>query len=130
MFCRTPQREAEEVVDRRHPLGVAARQVVVDRDDVHALAGERVEDDRERAGERLALAGLHLGDLPGVQDHAADQLHVEVAHAHRALADLARDREDLGQDVVERLVAGGDPARISAKRSLSSSSDSSSSSGS
>ena len=30
--------EAEEAIDRAHPLGVAPRQVVVDGDDVHALA--------------------------------------------------------------------------------------------
>ena len=74
--------EAEGGVDRAHPLGVAAGEVVVDGDDVDALAGERVEHDGERAGQRLALAGLHLGDRAGVEDHAADHLDVEVAHAH------------------------------------------------
>src|SRR4051794_12705557 len=98
-------RDAERVVDRRHPLGVAAGEVVVDRDDVDALPRERVEDDGQRGGERLALAGLHLGDVAAVQHHAADGLHVEVAHAHRALAHLADDRERLGQQVVERLAA-------------------------
>src|SRR4051794_36587485 len=93
---------AERVVDRRHPVGVAAGEVVVDRDHVHARAGQRVEDDGERRGERLALAGLHLGDVAAVQHHAADELHVEVAHAHRAPADLADDRERLRQEVVER----------------------------
>ena len=38
-----------------------------------------------------------------MQDHAADHLHVEVAHAHFALADLAHDREGLGQEDVEAL---------------------------
>ena len=101
MFCRIPTVTPQHLVDRAHPLGVAAGQVVVDRDDVDALAGERVEDDGERAGQRLALAGLHLGDVAAVQHHAADQLHVEVAHAHRAPADLADDREALRQDLVE-----------------------------
>ena len=35
--------EAERLVDRAHPVGVAAGQVVVDGDHVDALAGERVE---------------------------------------------------------------------------------------
>ena len=43
--------------------------------------GERVQVQRQRGHERLALAGLHLGDAALVQHHAADQLHVEVAHA-------------------------------------------------
>ena len=42
-----------------------------------------------------------------VQRHPADQLHVEVAHPHRALAGLAHDREALGQQLVERLALGG-----------------------
>ena len=99
--------QPEPVVDRAHPLGVAAGEVVVDRDEVDALAGQRVEDDGERGGQRLALAGLHLGDVAAVQDHPADELHVEVAHAHRALADLADDGEGLGQQVVERLAVAG-----------------------
>ena len=55
-------RHAEELVDLAHPLGVAAGEVVVDGDDVDALAGERVEIDGKRGDERLAFAGLHLGD--------------------------------------------------------------------
>ena len=38
-----------------------------------------------------------------MQDHAADQLDVEVALAERALAGLAREREGLVEKVVERL---------------------------
>ena len=100
--------DPERVVDRPHPLGVAAGEVVVDGDDVDAVAGERVEEDRERRGQRLALAGLHLGDRAGVQDHAADQLDVVVALAERPPARLAAERERLGQEVVERLAALAD----------------------
>jgi hypothetical protein len=74
---------------------------------VHALAGERVEIGRERGDQRLALAGLHLGDLAVVEHHAADQLHVEVAHAQRALGSLAHHRERLGQQLVEARAALG-----------------------
>src|SRR5437763_11465129 len=35
---------------------------------------------------------------------AADYLHVEVAHACRAHRGLAREREDFGQNAVERLL--------------------------
>jgi hypothetical protein len=79
-------RQAEEVVELAHPLRIAVGQVVVDRDDVHALAGQGIEVHRQRGGERLALAGAHLGDLAVVQRHAAEHLHVEVAHLHDALA--------------------------------------------
>ena len=99
-------RQAEEVEDRRHPVGVALREVLVDRDDVRALAGQRVQVRGQRRDERLALAGAHLGDLALVQDHAADQLHVEVTQPQRAARGLADDGERLGQHVVERLARG------------------------
>ncbi len=44
---------------------------------------------------------------PSCRAIAADQLHVEVAHPHRALARLAHDREALRQQVLERLAVGG-----------------------
>ncbi len=112
-------RHAEVVVEAAHPLGVAARQVVVDRHQVHTLAGQRIEVDRQRGHQRLAFAGAHLGDLAVVQRHAADQLHVEVAHLQRALAGLADHGEDLGQQVVERaalLEAGAELGRLALQR--------------
>ena len=88
----------------RHPLGMETREVVVHRDEVHALAGERVEVARQRRDERLALAGLHLGDPPEVHRGAAHDLDVEVALAERALAGLADDRERLRQHLGEAVL--------------------------
>ena len=105
----TPTVMPRKLVDLAHPVGVAAGEVVVHRDDVHALAGERVEIDRQRRDERLAFAGLHLGDAALVQHHAADELDVEMALAERALGRLAHGREGLDQDIVELLA--GRPAR-------------------
>ena len=70
-----------------------------------AASTQGVEHDRQRRGQRLALAGAHLGDGAVVEHHAADELHVEVAHAHRALAGLADERETLGQQMVEARAA-------------------------
>ena len=60
---------------------------------------------RQGRDQRLALAGLHLGDLAAVEHHAADQLDVEVALAERAARGLAHHREGLGQHFIQRLVA-------------------------
>ena len=102
----TPTDHAEEAVEAAHPLRVAAGQVVVDGDDVDALAVERVEVGRQGRDQRLAFAGLHFGDPAAVEHHAADQLHVEVPHVQHAAAGLADDRERLGQQVVERFAVG------------------------
>ena len=96
--------EPEEPVDLAHPLGVALGQVVVDGDQVHAAARERVEVRRERGDEGLALAGLHLRDPAEVQRGAAHDLHVEVPLPERALPGLAHRRERLGEEVVEVLL--------------------------
>ncbi len=69
---------------------------------MHALAGQGVEVDRQGGGQRLALAGAHLGDLAVVQRDPAHQLDVEVAHLHDALARLADHGKGLGQQRVER----------------------------
>ena len=73
--------ESEEAVDLAHPFGVSLGEIVVDGDHVHAAPGEGIEIDRQRGDQGLAFAGLHLGDLALVQDHAADELHVEMALA-------------------------------------------------
>ena len=95
--------EAEKLVNLAHPLGVALGQVVVDRDHVDALAGQGVEVAGEGCHQGFAFAGLHFRYLALVQDHAADQLHVEVAHFDGAPARFAHYGEGLGQDFVERL---------------------------
>jgi len=85
-------------------LRVAAREVVVDGDDVHAAAGEGVEDRSERRHERLAFARPHLGDPALVEHRATDELDVEVAHPEGPFHGFARHREDLGEDIVKRLL--------------------------
>ena len=98
--------EAEEFVQRTHPVGVAASQVVVDGDHVHALAGQRVEVHSQGTDQGLAFTGAHFCDHAFVQGHAADQLDIEVTHAHYALAGLAGHGEGFGQQLVERLAFG------------------------
>ena len=99
-------RQSQAHVERSHPFHVAACQVVVDRDHVDALAFQRIQIRRQRRHERLAFAGHHLGDRTTVQDHAAHQLHVEVAHAQIATPRLATDRKGFHQQVVQRLALG------------------------
>ncbi len=94
-------RHAEEAVDLTHPIRVAPGEVVVDRDDVRALAGQGVQIDGQRGDQRLALAGPHLGDLALVQDHAADELDVVVPHSRARAGGLADHREGRDQEVVE-----------------------------
>ena len=95
-------REAQEAVDLPHPLAVALGEIVVHGDDMHALAGQRIEVHRERGDQRLAFARLHLGDVALVKHHAADHLHVEVPLLQRAPRGLAHGCERRSQNAVER----------------------------
>ena len=111
-------RHAERAEHAAHQLGLVGREVVVHRDDVHALAGDRVEVGGKRRDERLALTGLHLGDVAEVQGGAAHDLHVVGALAERALGGLAHGGEGLGHELVERLaglVAGAQLRRLAAE---------------
>ena len=94
--------QAQEPVDGAHPARVAPGQVVVHRHHVDALALQRVQVDRQGGHQRFAFARLHFGDLALVQHHAADQLHVEVAHVEGAAPRLAAERKSFRQKVVER----------------------------
>ena len=95
--------QAQEPIDLAHPFRVALGQIVVDRDDVHAIAGQCVEVGWEDGDEGFAFAGLHLGDAPLVQHDAAHDLHAVWPHAEHAAGRLAADREGLRQQIVERL---------------------------
>jgi hypothetical protein len=98
-----PYGQAEEPVNRPHPLRVPLRQIVVHGDEMDASARKGVQDDGKGGAERLPLAGPHLGDLPLVQHHSAHELDVEMPHGEDAFACLADRGEDLGEKVVHGL---------------------------
>ena len=104
-------RQAEKAVELAHPFRVALGQVVVDGDHVHAAPTQRVQIYRKRGDQRFAFAGLHFGDLAFVQNHAADQLHVEVPHVEHAPSRFAdhgkRFLQQFVENVLEHLAALG-----------------------
>ena len=91
------------MVDTAHLLRLELGEVVVDRDDVDTLAGERVEVRREDADEGLALTGLHLRDVAPVERRATHDLYVEVALVQHARRRLTHRGERLRHQRVERL---------------------------
>ena len=98
-----PHRHAEEPVDLSHPVRVSPGEIVVDGDDVDAVPPEGVEVGGEGRDEGLPLPGAHLRDTALVENHAADELHVEVAHLERTPPGLPHDRERLRDQGLERL---------------------------
>ena len=94
--------EAEETVHLAHPLAVALGEVVVDGDDVYALAGQCVQVGGQGGYEGLAFAGLHLRDTALMQHDAADDLYAVMAHTEHTPCSLTAGGECLRQKLVER----------------------------
>ena len=107
--------QAEGLVDRRHPLGVAFGEVVVHRSEMGSAAGERVEHERQCGHERLAFARLHLDDGAVHQCYACEQLHVVVPHAEPPPARLAGGGKALDQERVGRFARPGPVGKRSAQ---------------
>ena len=78
----------EKTVEPAHPLRITPGEIVVDRDQMRAATGERVQIKGQRRHKCLAFSRRHFGDPAAVQDDAAEQLHVEVHHVpnHRLIA--------------------------------------------
>jgi hypothetical protein len=70
---------------------------------VHGVTGQRIQVGRQGRDQGLALPRAHLGDLALVQGDTADQLHVEVPHAHDATTRLADHGKGLGENRIELL---------------------------
>ena len=98
--------QAKEAMHLAHPLGVTLGQIVVDGDDVDALAGQRVQIGGEGGHQRFAFAGLHLGDPALMQHDAAHQLHPVGAHAQHAVRRLPHGGKGLRQNIVQSLAVG------------------------
>lgn len=78
------------------------RKEVVDRDYVHALAGNGIEVGRAGGDQGLALAGFHLGNVAQVQSGTAHELDIEMAHAQGPVGGFAHRGKCLGQQGIER----------------------------
>ena len=107
--------QAEGLVDRCHPLGVAFGEVVVDRGKIGPAAGERVEHQWQRGHERLSFARLHLDDGTVHQRDASEQLHVVMPHAESPSARLASGGEALDQERIGRFARAGPVGERSAQ---------------
>ncbi len=97
---------AQELVQRTHGVGVTVGKVIVHRHYMNALAGQRIEINRQGGNKGLALTGFHLGNLAFVQCHTADQLDIKVAHAHHTFTSLTHDGEGFRQQRIQRLASG------------------------
>ncbi len=105
--------QAENAIDRPHPLAVTPGQVIVHGHDVYAPSGKRVQVRRQGGHQGLPLTGLHLGDAALVQHDPAQDLNVKGTHPGGTPGGLPGQGEGFG----EQLVQGGTPGQPLLQRS-------------
>ena len=96
--------QPEEFVNLAHPLGIALGQIIVHSHYVNPMPGQCIEIAGQRGDQRFAFAGLHFGDLALVQNHAADELHVEMPHVQHPPSAFTHDGERLRENFIEHLL--------------------------
>ncbi len=66
-------------------FGITLRQIVIDGNNVHAFAAQRVQVSGQGRGQGFTFTGAHLCDATFVEHHAANQLHIKVTHTEDTL---------------------------------------------
>ena len=103
-----PHRHPQILINVAHPFRVTAGQIVVYRDHMNAFGFQAIEVNGKRGDQRLPFAGLHLGNFPLMQNDAADELNVKVAHVESPLSGFAYQSECFRENLHE----GGAPAQF------------------
>ncbi len=73
---------------------------------MHATSAKCIEIHRKRGDQGFAFARLHFRNHALVLHHAANQLHIEVAHVEHTASRLAHYCESFYQDFVQHFLQG------------------------
>jgi len=98
--------QAECPKDFAHPFGIASGQIIVDCDDVNALAFQCVQVCRQCGDQRFSFTGFHFRDATPVQNDAAYELNVEMAHVQGSLANFPHGCKCFRKNVVQGFPGG------------------------
>ncbi len=90
-------RQPQEMIDGAHPAGITAGQVIVDRDQVDPLPGQRIQIKGTGRHQGFAFARPHFSDLALVQHDPAHKLHVVRPLADRPFGSFSDGRKGFRQ---------------------------------
>ena len=91
----------KELVYPPHPFCIPLGEIIVDRNEVNAVACQCIEIYGQSRHQCLTFACSHFGNSAVMQYHASDQLHIEMTHVQNTFAGLAHDREGFRQKSIE-----------------------------
>ena len=95
--------QAQRFMDLSHPFCVTVSQIIVYRNNMDALAFQRVQICGKRRYQRLSFTGLHLGDTALMQNNSSDQLYPVMLHAEHTSGCLADCGKCVHQQIIQRL---------------------------
>ena len=98
--------EPEKAIDLAHPFGIAPGEIIIDRNNMHALARQRIEIAGEGGHQSFAFARAHFGNRAFMQHHAANELHIEMPLSKRPLGRFAHSGESGHHEVIQSLALG------------------------
>ena len=99
-------------IDAPHPCRIARCQIVIDGNDMHALAIQGIQKYRKGGNKGFALTGLHFRYLAAMKRNTAHQLDIIMSLAEGALRRLTHTRKGLRQQIVKRCTLGDLAAKI------------------
>ena len=92
--------KTEVSVELAHPLGVTASEVVVDGNDMNAVACKTVEVCGEGSNKSFTFTCFHLGDTSLMKNDSADNLNGIVLHTEHSVACLTANSKCVGKNIV------------------------------
>src|SRR5262249_23293216 len=90
--------ESQCSIDVSHRLRIASRKVIVHRDDMDRDSGECRGACRQRGGQSLALARIHLCNQPSQQHRSAKDLYIQMTLTQRPMSLLTYQCKRRGYD--------------------------------
>ena len=94
-------RQSHEGIDLSHPLRVTLRQIVIDSNNVNALAFQCIQINRQRSYQSLTFTGLHLRDSSLMKNDTTDQLNPEGLHIQCSLRTLTDCRKGFRKKIIQ-----------------------------
>ncbi|MNC10300.1 hypothetical protein D3C75_579390 [compost metagenome] len=95
-YCHT-----EEIIYFAHFVTAHGGQIIIDRYQVDAFAGQCIQIQRQSSCLGFTFTGFHFGNPPAVEHHTTDQLHIKVAFAQHPFGGFPDDSKSIGEDIVQ-----------------------------
>ena len=90
-------------MDFSHPFGISVSQIIIDRNDMNAASGQRIQICRQSGYQRLTFTSLHLRDTSLVKNNSTNQLYPVMFHPQHTLCCLAYGGKCFRKEGIQRL---------------------------